>query len=141
MRLIQNISADPNFRAYPLSNHLTHSWLGGNLWPATKLFALDGGKAEDVIYRQSDASHLKDMIRQVIVQSGLASFSEIESLLRDRLPAALTEDQKHNRLKYVLALMRDEGVVECVRVGPRASVWKLKNPISTNNPSKITDFQ
>ena len=31
MRLIQNISADPNFRAYPLSNHLTHSWLGGNL--------------------------------------------------------------------------------------------------------------
>jgi hypothetical protein len=31
MRLIQNISAAPNFRAYPLSNHLTHSWLGGNL--------------------------------------------------------------------------------------------------------------
>jgi hypothetical protein len=31
MRLIQNISADPNFRTYPLSNHLTHSWLGGNL--------------------------------------------------------------------------------------------------------------
>jgi hypothetical protein len=31
MRLIQNISADPNFRTYPLANHLTHSWLGGNL--------------------------------------------------------------------------------------------------------------
>jgi hypothetical protein len=31
MRLIQNISAAPNFRTYPLSNHLTHSWLGGNL--------------------------------------------------------------------------------------------------------------
>ena len=63
------------------------------LWPATKLFALDGGKAEDVIYRQSDASHLKDMIRQVIVKFGLASFSDIEKLLRDRLPVALTESQ------------------------------------------------
>jgi len=31
MRLIQNISAAPNFRTYPLSNHLTHSWMGGNL--------------------------------------------------------------------------------------------------------------
>jgi hypothetical protein len=31
MRLIQNISAAPNFGAYPLANHLTHSWLGGNL--------------------------------------------------------------------------------------------------------------
>ena len=31
MRLIQNISADPGFRTYPLSNHLTDAWLGGNL--------------------------------------------------------------------------------------------------------------
>ena len=31
MRLIHNISADPNFRSYPLSNHLTYSWLGENL--------------------------------------------------------------------------------------------------------------
>ena len=110
-----------------------------NLWPATRLFALDGGKAEDVVYRQSDASHLKDIIRQLILQSGSASISELESGVRDCLPAALTEAQKHNRLKYVLGLMRDEGVVENLRVGQKVAVWKLKNPISTNFPSKAGD--
>jgi hypothetical protein len=81
------------------------------------------------------------MIHQVIVQSGSVSFSEIEILLRDRLPVALTENQKHNRLRYVLGMLRDEGVVECIRVGQTATVWKLKNPISTNIPSKKGDFQ
>ena len=31
MRLINELSKDPNFETYPLSSHLTHSWLGGNL--------------------------------------------------------------------------------------------------------------
>ncbi len=31
MRMIQKLSKDPDFKTYPLSNHLTQSWLGGNL--------------------------------------------------------------------------------------------------------------
>ncbi len=31
MRLVQELAKDPNFEVYPLANHLTHSWLGGNL--------------------------------------------------------------------------------------------------------------
>ena len=31
MRMIQELSKDPDFKTYPLSNHLNHSWLGGNL--------------------------------------------------------------------------------------------------------------
>ncbi len=31
MRMIQELSKDPDFRTYPLSSHLTESWLGGNL--------------------------------------------------------------------------------------------------------------
>jgi hypothetical protein len=31
MRLIEELSRNPDFRTYPLSSHLTHGWLGGNL--------------------------------------------------------------------------------------------------------------
>lgn len=31
MRAINDLTADADFKSYPLSNHLTHSWLGGNL--------------------------------------------------------------------------------------------------------------
>ena len=31
MRLVHHLAKDPDFRTYPLSTHLTHSWLGGNL--------------------------------------------------------------------------------------------------------------
>jgi hypothetical protein len=31
MRMISELARDPDFAAYPLSTHLTHNWLGGNL--------------------------------------------------------------------------------------------------------------
>ena len=31
MRMIQELSKDPDFKTYPISTHLTNSWLGGNL--------------------------------------------------------------------------------------------------------------
>jgi hypothetical protein len=31
MRMIRDLSRDPDFRTYPLATHLTHNWLGGNL--------------------------------------------------------------------------------------------------------------
>jgi hypothetical protein len=31
MRMIVELSKDPDFRTYPLSTHLTHNWLGGNV--------------------------------------------------------------------------------------------------------------
>ncbi len=31
LRLINELARDPDFAVYPLSNHLTHAWLGGNL--------------------------------------------------------------------------------------------------------------
>lgn len=37
MRLVQEISKDPAFCTYPLSTHLTHSWLGGNLQLSNQL--------------------------------------------------------------------------------------------------------
>jgi hypothetical protein len=37
MRLIMELSKDPHFRTYPLSTHLTNSWLGGNLRLANQL--------------------------------------------------------------------------------------------------------
>ena len=37
MRLIQELSKDPSFKTYPLSTHLTNSWLGGNLRLANQL--------------------------------------------------------------------------------------------------------
>lgn len=39
VRLIHDISRDPNFCTYPLSSHLTQSWLGGNLQISNQLSA------------------------------------------------------------------------------------------------------
>jgi hypothetical protein len=37
MRLIQELSKNPDFRTYPLCTHLTNSWLGGNLRLANQM--------------------------------------------------------------------------------------------------------
>jgi hypothetical protein len=37
MRLIHKLSKGPDFRTYPLANHLTQSWLGGNVCRANQL--------------------------------------------------------------------------------------------------------
>lgn len=37
MRLIQDVAGNPDFKSYPLSTHLTHSWLGGNLCLSNQL--------------------------------------------------------------------------------------------------------
>jgi hypothetical protein len=39
MRLVQDISKDPHFCTYPLSTHLTDSWLGGNVQISNQLSA------------------------------------------------------------------------------------------------------
>lgn len=37
MRLVNHVVQEPNFEVYPLANHLTHSWLGGNLQVSNQL--------------------------------------------------------------------------------------------------------
>jgi hypothetical protein len=101
--------------------------------PASKLFALDGSKGADVIYRTSDSAWLKDMIRQLIVQSGSASRSEINRLLLGHLPSSLTKVQRQNRINTLLATMRAGGIIESIGPNQKAAVWKLKGPISTNH--------
>ena len=80
------------------------------------------------------------MIRQLIVQSGSASHSEINRLLWGHLPASLTEVQKQIRINYLLATMRAGGIIKSTGPNQKAAVWKLNDPISTKSP-KIVDSQ
>jgi ATP-dependent DNA helicase RecG len=98
-----------------------------NLFPASKLAAVVGSKAEYVRYRAFDDAHYKDMIRQCLGEFGSATRAEIDRLLQGKLSDFLTEEQKQNKIQNLLAALKDEGIIE--RVGPKKkSVWKLKIP-------------
>ena len=98
-----------------------------NFFPASKLAAVAGNKAEYVRYRAFDDAHYKDMIRQCLSEFGSATRAEIDRLLQGKLSDSLTEYQKMNKVQNLLAALKDEGIIE--RNGPKKkSIWKLKIP-------------
>jgi ATP-dependent DNA helicase RecG len=98
-----------------------------NLFPASKLAAVAGSKAEYVRFRAFDDAHYKDMIQQYIVEFSSASRSDIDRLLQDKLSDSLDPDQKRHKIQNLLAAMKKEGII--ARSGPKqTAVWKLEHP-------------
>lgn len=129
MRMVAELSKDPDFKTYPLATHLTHSWLGGNLRISNQLSPSEKEFGPEVMrnfyHQQLDwqcgVTNLMNHVgfRTKQVRSGLASRTgmEIERLLEKD---GLLFHQMQRMLRF------DSHLFQCPL--KRASFWPDFNP-------------
>ena len=67
------------------------------------------GEKESYIYNSGlENDYYKSLIMKYITKYGKASRKELENLLKDKLPATLSDDNKVNRVRYLLKMLRKE---------------------------------
>ena len=66
-----------------------------------------------------------DLIINYLQQWGAGKKIDFIELLSDKLPDMLSEEQKENKVKYYLTLMRQDGIIEHIGGSKRIGSWKL----------------
>jgi ATP-dependent DNA helicase RecG len=95
-----------------------------NLHVSAKVAELTGSQAQYIRTRRQDDSHYKRLILDYLEQFKEASREDFRKMLLPKLPDALTEQQKENKLKNLLAALKREGRIK--RVGGLSNArWRL----------------
>jgi ATP-dependent DNA helicase RecG len=96
-----------------------------NVFVASKVAAITGGKAQYIRNRAFDTGHYKKMILDFIREYGSANRKDIDDLLKGKLSDVLTPEQQAVKIKNLLAEMaRKDGTIR--NVGSRTKPdWKL----------------
>ena len=80
---------------------------------------------ESYIYNSGlENDYYKSLIMKYITKYGKASRKELENLLKDKLPATLNEDNKVNRVRYLLETLRKEKKIYNDK-SENMSCWKI----------------
>ena len=83
------------------------------------------GEKESYIYNLGlENDYYKSLIMKYITKYGKASRKELENLLKDKLPATLNEDNKVNRVRYLLESLRKEKKIYNDK-SENMSCWKI----------------
>lgn len=95
-----------------------------NLFVAAHIASVTGDKARYIRNRAFDDEHYKQMIIKYLKQYPNASRQDIDTLLLDKLSDVLSENQKHIKVKNLLAAMSRDGIIR--NAGSRRSPrWVL----------------
>jgi ATP-dependent DNA helicase RecG len=95
-----------------------------NLFVAAHIASATGGKAQYIKNRAFDDAHYKQLIVEYLRKYGRASREELNSLLLNKLSEILTDQQKLNKVKNLLASLSRDGIVRNERSN-RKSKWTL----------------
>jgi ATP-dependent DNA helicase RecG len=82
-----------------------------NLFVAAELAALAGEKSKYILNKGLDDEHYIYLILQLIQQYGSANRNTIDDLIRNKLPAILTDDQKDTKISNLLQRMRKRDLI------------------------------
>ena len=82
-------------------------------------------RAEYIQTRALDDDYYATLIIEYLTKFELAPRSEIDALLRGKLPDGLSEAQKTNKVRNLLSRLRREGRVESIG-GTRTARWRLR---------------
>ena len=83
------------------------------------------GEKESYIYNSGlENDYYKSLIMKYITKYGKASRKELENLLKDKLPATLSDDNKVNRIRYLLKMLRKEKKIYNDK-SENMSCWKI----------------
>jgi len=72
-----------------------------------------------------DDAYYKDLVVKVPREFGQARPKEIHEMLRPKLPDALSEQQKGNKVRNLLQRLDRDGVIH--NVGKPGAIWALKS--------------
>ncbi|MCX5885454.1 MAG: putative DNA binding domain-containing protein [Proteobacteria bacterium] len=82
-----------------------------NLYIGAKVAAVTDQKAHHIRHGSLDRQYYKDLIVKLVRQHGPVPRDEINRLLVDKLPEALSSEQKHHMVHNLLTDLRSKGVI------------------------------
>lgn len=83
-----------------------------------------GEQAQYTLNKGLDNGYYRELVLQHLRTFKTSKRAELEAILINKLPEALSHSQKRNKVKNLLAGMSREGVLETTGYGPGA-VWKI----------------
>ena len=83
-----------------------------NYYVSAKVAKVTGDKADYIKNKAFDNEHYRNLIIEYLKKFEPATRSDIETLLLDKLPQNLTEDQKKNKVKNMLQYMRNKNLID-----------------------------
>ena len=93
------------------------------MYVSNHIAKVSGERAQYIRNRGLDDKYYKKMIIDYIKEYNEATRSEIDKLLRKKLPDVLNEEQKNNKIKNLLSSLKKDGTLSCGKGS--SSVWKL----------------
>ncbi len=95
-----------------------------NYYVSAKVAAWTGDKARYIRNRGLDEGYYNKLITDYLRKYGQATRQEIDDLLLPKLPEVLDPDQKANKIRNLMQVMRRDGVIH--REGPKSkSFWRI----------------
>ncbi len=73
-----------------------------------------------------DDKYYKDLIVEYLKQYGKAKKKDIRELIWDKLPNALSDVQKENKIRNMLTMLKKQGIIEKDSENQQKSNWILK---------------
>lgn len=95
-----------------------------NIYISSKIAKITDEKEKYIYNSGLENDYYKEMIIKYIKEYGQASKKEILNFLKDKLPDSLNEKNKVSRVRYLLSLLKEEGMI--YNEGTRGtSCWKI----------------
>ena len=97
-----------------------------NIYVAAAVAAATGQKASYVLTAGFDDAYYKDLVLKMLREFGQARPKEILDMLRPKLPDALSEKQKGNKVRNLLQRLDRDGTIHNVGKHGPGAIWTLK---------------
>lgn len=98
-----------------------------NLHISASIARATGDEANYFRVRAIEDAHFEKLIVDYLQQLGPTSKKELETNLWEKLPAALDDGQRGNKVKNLLAKLRRQGAIESV-ASARGTRWRITQP-------------
>ena len=98
-----------------------------NIYVAAAVAAAAGQEATYVLTAGFEDSYYKDLIVKMLREFKQARSQKIYELIRPKLPDALTEAQKSNKMRNLLQQLDRDGIIENVGKHGPGAIWALKS--------------
>ncbi|MGF6272068.1 ATP-dependent DNA helicase RecG [Massilia sp. UYP11] len=99
-----------------------------NYFVSAQVASVIGEQAQYTLNKGLDNRYYRELVLQHLRTFKSSKRAELEAVLLNKLPEALTHGQKKNKVKNLLASMSKEGVLKTVGYGPGA-IWQLGDSV------------
>jgi ATP-dependent DNA helicase RecG len=96
-----------------------------NVYVSANVAEIINKKAQYTKNKAMDNKYYMDLIVKYLQQFGSGTRSDFKQLLHEKFSDVLDDEQKGNKVRYLLASMQKNGIIERTTGSTRTSVWRL----------------